>query len=210
MKVLEIQGIKRESFGKKANKILRKEDNVPCVLYGGKENIHFYAHENLFKELIYSPNVYIVKLVVGEQHFDAILQEIQYHPVTDKIFHIDFFEVYPDKKVTIGVPIKVFGHSIGVKEGGKLILEHRKLKVRGLFHDLPDTIEINVEDLSLGKSIKVGELPRNKFRFIEPDNIVVVSVKLTRVSKDAEVAEGAEVVAEEGATDETKKVEQTK
>jgi large subunit ribosomal protein L25 len=209
MKVLELQGVKRDSFGKKANKKLRKDNNVPCVLYGGKENVHFFAHENLFKELIYSPNVYIVKIIVDDKHYDAILQEIQYHPVTDKIYHIDFFEVYPDKKVTIGVPIKLYGHSIGVKEGGRLNLEHRKLKVRGLFHDLPDSIEINVEELGLGKSIKVGDIPTNKFRFIEPANIVVASVKMTRVSKDAEVTEGAEAVAEEGAED-AKKTEQTK
>jgi len=205
MKSLEIQVIKRETFGKKVNKALRKVDNVPCVLYGGKENIHFFCHENLFKELIYSPNVYIVKLIVDGVHYDAILQDIQYHPLNDKILHIDFLEVYPDKKVTIGVPVKVHGHSIGVKEGGKLVLEHRKLKVRGLFHDLPDSVEINVEELGLGKAIRVGDLEKHNFRFIEPDNIIVVSVKVTRVSKDAEGTEGAAAPAEGGATDETKK-----
>lgn len=208
MKSLEINGTLRDSFGKKANKKLRKEDLVPCVLYGGKENVHFYCHDLDFKELIYSPNVYIVKLIVNDQHYDAILQDIQYHPVNDKIFHIDFFEVHPDKKVTIGVPVKAYGHSIGVKEGGKLSLEHRKLKVRGLFHDLPDTIEINVEELGLGKAIKVGDLEKNKYRFIEPDNIVVVSVKLTRVSKDSESSEEGAAEGAEGGDD--KKAETTK
>jgi len=209
MKSIEINGINREAFGKKANKKLRAENNVPCVLYGGAENIHFYAHENLFKELIYSPNVYIVNINVGEKKWNAILQEIQYHPVTDKIFHIDFFEVYPDKKVTIGVPIKLYGHSIGVKEGGKLILEHRKLKVRGLFCNLPDSIDINVENLSLGKSVKVNEIEVKDFRILEPENSVVVSVKLTRASKDAEEAEAAAGAAEV-ATEESKKTEERK
>ena len=208
MKSIEINGIKREVFGKKANKKLRAENNVPCVLYGGAENIHFYAHENSFKELIYSPNVYIVKIKVEEKQWDAILQEIQYHSVTDKLSHIDFFEVYPDKKVTIGVPIKLHGHSIGVKEGGKLILENRKLKVRGLFCNLPDAINIDVENLSIGKSIKVNEIETKDFRIIDSANNVVVSVKLTRASKDAEEVEAAST--NEAVTEESKKSEERK
>lgn len=202
MKSIEIVCVKRETFGKKANKQLRKTEQVPCVLYGGAENVHFHAHEKSFKELIYSPNVYIVKLKVGDKEYDSILQDIQYHPVNDKINHIDFFEVYPDKKVTIGVPVNLNGHSIGVKEGGKLRLEHRKLKVRGLFHDLPDTIEIDVENLGVGQTVKVSEIEVNNFKIVDAPNTVVASVKITR-----KTAEATEEGAAGAATTEVKKEE---
>lgn len=191
MKSIEIVGTKRETFGKKANKQLRKTEQVPCVLYGGTENVHFYAEERAFKELIYSPNVYIVNLKVGEKEYDAVLQDIQYHPVNDKIFHIDFFEVYPEKKLTIGVPVKLYGHSIGVKEGGKLKLENRKLKVRGLFCDLPDTIELNIENLGVGQAIKVSDIETTNFKIVDNPNNIVASVKITRKTADAETEGGA-------------------
>lgn len=173
----------RDAVGKKDSKKLRRQGNVPCVLYGGGENIHFTAPENDFRHLVYSPNVHLLKLDIGGTVYDGILQDIQFHPVTDKIFHMDFYRVYEDKPVSIEVPVQLNGVPEGVKQGGKLALEARRLKVRALPGDLPDILHIDVSGIGLGKSIKVGELGFDGLEMLDFPNLVVASVKLTRASR---------------------------
>lgn len=201
MKLLEIKCSKREKVGKKESKKLRKQGDVPCVLYGGGENIHFLAPENDFRHLVYSPNVYLLKLDIGGKVFNAVLQDIQFHPVTDKILHMDFFQVFEDRPVSINIPVQLNGVPEGVKQGGKLALETRRLRARGLPGELPDILEVDVTGIGMGKSIKVEELEFPNIELLDPPNLVLASVKLTRgargvLPEDEEAAEGA--VEEEG------------
>ncbi|MCF8371591.1 MAG: 50S ribosomal protein L25/general stress protein Ctc [Bacteroidales bacterium] len=194
MKALSISGKKRENVGKVNTKMLRKEGHIPCELYGGKENIHFSAPINDFRHLIYTPHVFLVDLDIDGDSHRAIVKEIQFHPVSDKVLHIDFMEIFAGTPVIISIPIKVEGLSEGVKQGGKLTLEHRRLKVKALPKDLPDELLVNVTKLTLGKTIKVGNLKFENIELLDPKNSVVVSVKVTRAAKsisgDGEGEEG--------------------
>lgn len=211
MKSIEIKGTKRENTGKKDTISLRKNEQVPCNLYGGKENIQFYAHENVFRGLIFTPNVYLVKLDINGKQYDAILQDIQFHPVTDKVLHIDFLQIFEDRQLSIEVPVHLKGDSAGVKEGGKMHLQRRRLVVKAFAKDLPDALELDVSDLALGKSVKVGDLSYNNIELLDHPNDVVCSVKLTRMAKsDMGVEEEVEGEAVEGeATDEQETSEAT-
>lgn len=196
MKLLEIKCSKREKVGKKESKKLRKQGDVPCVLYGGGENIHFLAPENDFRHLVYSPNVYLLKLDIGGKVYNAVLQDIQFHPVTDKILHMDFFQVFEDRPVSINIPVQLNGVPEGVKQGGKLALETRRLRARGLPGELPDILEVDVTGIGMGKSIKVEELEFSNIELLDPPNLVLASVKLTRgargvLPEDEEAAEDA-------------------
>ncbi len=202
MKTIAISGKSRENVGKLNTKMLRKMDHVPCVMYGGEEVAHFSAPTNDFRHLVYTPHVYLVDLEIDGKKHMAILKDIQFHPVTDKILHIDFLEIFEGKHVNIAVPVQLHGLAEGVKQGGKQTLEHRRLKVRALPKDLPDQLDIDVTNLFLGKSIKVGELTFDNLELLDPKNYVVVSVKLTRAARgmaddDEEEAEG------EGASEDT-------
>ena len=157
MKTLEIKGVLRQDLGKKESKDLRKQGIVPCVMYGGEKNLHFSAHENQFKKLIYTPDVFLVKLEVDGQVFDTVMQEIQFHPVTDSIIHIDFVQVFPDKKVTVNLPVRLTGNSVGLLEGGKLRQRRRYLKVSGLIKDMPDRLEIDLTDMNIGEMSELIE-----------------------------------------------------
>lgn len=180
MKIIEINGKKRET-GRKSAKSDRKQLMVPCVLYGaGKENVHFSALTTEFKPLIYTPQTYTVKINLEGQHYEAILQDVQYHPVSDKIEHIDFLMIEENKKVVISIPVHLHGFPIGVKEGGKLAQIKRKVKVRALIQHLPESVEINVEHLKIGNSIKVQDLKADNVEFLDVKNAVVASVKVTR------------------------------
>ena len=185
MKSIEIKGKLREKIGKSNSRKLRSQGNVPCVIYGEGENIHFYAHENDFRKMIYSPNVFRVKLDIEGKKYEAVLQDIQFHPVTDSILHIDFYQIREDKPVTVNVPVQFSGVAEGVKEGGKLLCEMRWMKVRGLPNHLPDMIDLDVTGLKLGNSIKIGDLDYSNLELMHSKNSVVASVKLTRVSKGA-------------------------
>lgn len=198
MKTLEINAKIRENLGKKDTKRLRYEENVPCVLYGGKENVHFYAHHKDFKDLIYTPNSYIVKLNLGKNSYSAIIQDAQYHPVSDEILHIDFFEVNEEVPVVIGVPVILKGFAKGVQDGGKLNLMSKKLKVRGFIKDLPDELVVDVTKVTLGQTLKVKELSFPNIELIDNPNTGVCSVKLTRAARGA-AAGDEEEGAEEGA-----------
>jgi large subunit ribosomal protein L25 len=186
MQTIELKVAKRENLGKKATKQLRSEEKVPCVLYGGKnETIHAAAILNEFNKLIYTPNVYLVKLNIDGTSFDAIIKDVQYHPVTDEAIHVDFLQVFEDKPITVEIPVKVKGLAAGVKAGGKLNLEKRKLKVKGLAKDMPDNLEIDITNLGLGKGMKVGNLSYENLVLLNNKNQVVVSVKLTRAARAA-------------------------
>ncbi|HBF89156.1 MAG TPA: 50S ribosomal protein L25 [Bacteroidales bacterium] len=191
MKTLELKVKTRTEIGKKSTKQLRKQGNVPCELYGGKDNLHFYAFENDFLPLVYTPNAYLVKLDIEGKEHHAVLKDLQFHPVSDKLLHIDFLQIFDDKPVTIAVPVKLNGFAKGVKDGGKLNLESKKLNIKALPKHLPDLIELNVDDLGLGKTIKVRDLKYDNFELVDFPNTVIASVKLTRAAKGAVTEEGA-------------------
>ncbi|NCC99000.1 MAG: 50S ribosomal protein L25/general stress protein Ctc [Bacteroidia bacterium] len=185
MKVFELSGTPRTDLGKKACKTMRKEDLIPCVIYGGKENINFTVTKSAIRKLIYTPEIFEVKLTIGKQTLKAILKDIQYHPVSDNILHIDFLEVDDKKPITFRVPIKTEGLAIGVRAGGKLSLEMRKLKIKALCKDIPSSLTINVENLEIGKSIKAGELSFPNIKIVDNKESLIVCVKSTRAAKDA-------------------------
>lgn len=214
MKTIEIKAKKREKLGKTATKKLRKQGNMPCVLYGGDEVVHFYATPRDFKDIIYTPSVYLLKLNIDGQVYDAILQDIQFHPVSDDLLHLDFVQIREDKPVIIKVPVKLKGLAKGVQAGGKLLLEQRKIKVRALPKDLPDFFELDITDIELGQSIKIRDLDFENIEQLNAKDSVVASVKLTRMAKpedeEAEGEEGAEgQEGEEGAEGEEKTAEKT-
>jgi large subunit ribosomal protein L25 len=199
MKTFQISVQKREKLGKAETKKLRKQDMVPCVLYGGKENLHFYAHENAFKKLIYTPEVFIVEITLGGAVHKAILKEIQFHPVSDKLNHIDFIEVFDDKPVETIIPVEITGASIGVKNGGKLRQRIRTLKVKGFIKDLPDKLPVDITNLEIGQVIKVGDLSYANIELTDPSRSMIVSVissrlamKGTELPEDAAAAPAAE------------------
>jgi large subunit ribosomal protein L25 len=182
MKTIEIKGSIRKDLGKKSSKELRKANNVPCVIYGGKENIHFYTHENNFKNIVYTPDAHIVNLKLEDKEFNLVLKEIQFHPVTDRIIHVDFTEVATNKPVTIGIPIKVSGDSVGVLAGGKLRIRRRSLLVRGFANDIPEFLPIDITDVKIHQSIKVGDLSFDKIELLDPKRSMVLAVATSRVA----------------------------
>ncbi len=199
MKTIEINAVSRDHFGKKSSNSLRAEKNVPCVMYREEGNLHFYAHENVFRGLIYTPEVYIVSLVVDGKNYSAVMKDMQFHPVTDQLLHIDFMQVSENKPVTIDIPIKITGTSIGVKAGGKLKVRRRKLHVKGLTKYLPDHFVIDITSIDIGQSIKIGDLSYENLEIIDNKRAMIISVDVSRISlKDEEAAAPeAEAAAEE-------------
>ena len=190
MKSITIKGTKRESVGKVSTKALRNAEKVPCVLYGGDQPLHFSADEISFKNLVYSPNVYTAKIELEGETYEAILQDIQFHPVTDKILHIDFYQLFNNKMVTMSIPVKLQGNSPGVMIGGSLRFAKRKLNVRALPADLPDFIVADISKLEIGSKLYVTELTNEKYTILHPDNTVIAQVRTSRnVAKNA-AAEG--------------------
>jgi len=185
MKSITIKGSKRESVGKSATKALRDAGMVPCVLYGGDEPVHFSAEEKAFKNLVYTPNAHTVVIEAGDKTFNAILQDIQVHPVSDKILHMDFFQLTDNKEITMEVPVKVSGVSPGVLLGGVLRLNLRKLKVKALPKDLPDFIEADITPLEMGNKLYVTKLVSDKYKLMHPDNTVVAQVRISRAAMKA-------------------------
>lgn len=198
MKTIEIKAVSREHFGKKSTNSLRAEGNVPCVMYREKENLHFYAHENAFRGLVYTPEVYLVSLVVDGKSYNAVMKELQFHPVSDKLLHIDFMQVNEDKPVTINIPLKITGDSAGVKAGGKLRVKRRALKVKGLTKHLPDHLTIDISSLGIGQSVKIGDLNYENLEIIDNKRAMIVSIDVSRLSLKEEeaAAPGAEAAAE--------------
>ena len=206
MKTIKISAEKRSELGKKSTRDLRKNDHVPCVMYGGAEVIHFHAHENDFRNLVYSPNAYLVEVNLEGKTHKAVMKELQFHPVTDKLNHIDFVEVFDDKPVTMEIPIKLTGAAIGLKDGGKPRQRRRVLKVRGLIEHLPDALDIDITDVRIGDVIKIGDLSYDQLEILDPARSMIFAVVSSRISKgmemgeaEAEAAEEAAAEAEEGA-----------
>ena len=204
METFKLSGELRTSVGKKSSKKIRAQGDVPCVLYGGEKTIHFFSPELSFKKIIYTPNAYLVKLTIDGQEHDALLQDVQFHPVTDRIIHIDFKEISFDKDVITHLPIKITGESTGIKQGGKLSQKRRKLKVKGLPSNLPDFVEIDITELEIGESIKVGELDVKNLSMLDPHRSMIIAVVSSRLAKGMEEGEtGEEVVEEVEAGEET-------
>ena len=197
MKSITINGSERESVGKVATKALRNAGLVPCVLYGGNQAVHFSAEEKAFKNLVYTPNAHTVVIDLGSKKFDAVLQDIQVHPVSDKILHLDFFQLFDDKEITMEVPVKITGVSPGVLLGGVLRLNTRKLKVKALPKNLPDFIETNISELEMGNKLYVTKLVSDKYKLLHSDNTVVAQVRISRAAMKAaqEAAKAAKAPA---------------
>ncbi len=192
MKTIEIKGSVRADLGKKATRELRKNGQVPCVVYGGESVTHFSAPVDAFRGLIYTPNIYIVDLVIDGKACKAVLKDVQYNCVSDAIEHIDFLEVSDKKPVSIALPVKLNGLAEGVRQGGKLVLKIRKIRVKGLIEKLPDILEIDVTNLGLGKAIKIQDLSFDGLEILEAKNIVVATVKMTRAAATASADAAAE------------------
>jgi large subunit ribosomal protein L25 len=186
MKSITIKGSERESVGKVATKALRNAGAIPCVLYGGDQPVHFSAEEKAFKNLVYTPNAHTVVIDLGNgKSFNAILQDIQVHPVSDRILHIDFFQLFDNKEITMEVPVKIVGTSKGVLAGGVLRLNTRKLKVKALPKNLPDFVEADITPLEMGNKLYVTKLVSDKYKLMHPDNTVVCQVRISRAAMKA-------------------------
>lgn len=185
MKSITIKGSERENVGKKATKAVRDAGMVPCVIYGGNQPVHFVADERAFKDLVYTPNAHTVVVELNGTSYNVIMQDIQFHPVSDKILHIDFFQLSDDKEIIMEVPVKVTGTSPGVLLGGVLRLNQRRLKVKALPKNLPDFVEANISELQMGNKLYVTKLETNNFKLMDPDNTVVCQVRISRAAMKA-------------------------
>jgi large subunit ribosomal protein L25 len=199
MKSITINGSKRESVGKKATKALRNAGEVPCVLYGGDQPLHFSAPELAFSQLVYTPNAHTVVIALDNgDTLDAVLQDIQFHPVTDRILHVDFYQLFEDKEIAMDIPVRLVGNSKGVKNGGVLRRNNRKLRVKALPTNLPDFIEIDITPMKIGSKFYVRDLNQDKYRFLHTDNTVVCQIKTARTAivdeeeEEEDLEEGAE------------------
>ena len=185
MKSITIEGEARKTTGKRETRELRKKEMVPCSIYGGKENINFVAPLKAFKDLVYTPEFYTATLKVDGKEINAVMQDIQFDPITDDLIHIDFLELHPDKKVTVDLPIRLEGTAAGTREGGKVNLRMKKLKVRLYPKDMMEHLSINIAGLELGKSIRVDEIKAaDGIEFLNAPHIPVVSVLIPRAAKE--------------------------
>lgn len=192
MKSITIQGQKRENVGKKSTKALRDAELVPCVVYGGQDPIHFSTEEKSFKNLVYTPDAHTVSIEVEGQTIPAVLQDIQFHPITDKILHVDFYQLSEDKPVVMEVPVRLVGRSKGVVAGGALRQSFRKLRLKAIPANLPDEIVVDVTPLKIGNKIYVGDIKTEGYSFMHPDNAVVVAVKMSRNAMKAGASAAAD------------------
>jgi large subunit ribosomal protein L25 len=199
MKQVSLSGSLRENVGKKDAKRLRREGNVPCVMYGGPEQVHFLASEKMLGKILFTPEVYLIKVVFDGAEYETIVQDVQYHPVTDRMLHVDFLEILPDKPVIVSIPVKLHGTPEGVLRGGKLHKKVRKLKIRALVKDLPDVVDVDITALEIGQSIKISDLTLPKVTFLDVPTNIVVTVRTARtvVEEVPAEAEGAEAAPAE-------------
>ena len=194
MKSIEVKGTartiaERSSEQARALKEIRKNGGVPCVLYGGNEVVHFTVTNEGLRNLVYTPHIYVVDLIIDGKKVNAILKDIQFHPVTDKVLHIDFYQTSEDKPVVMDVPVRVTGHAAGVQAGGKLAIITRKLKVKALPKDMPDEVVVDVTSLGVGKAIKVQDIHVEGVELMNAKSVVVAQVKLTRAARAAQSAQ---------------------
>jgi large subunit ribosomal protein L25 len=204
MKVIALRGENRTDMGKAANKALRRQGKVPCVSYGnGDEPSHFAVYEGDFKNLVYTPNTYLVMLNLDGQQKLCKLQDIQFHPVSESIIHADFYEINTKEPVSVAVPINIVGVAPGVRAGGKLQIKMQKLRVRGKVEDLPDSIDVNIDALEIGKGVRVNEISVDGVELLDTPENTIVSCNVTRAARSAQTAEeGEEAEGEEGTSEE--------
>jgi large subunit ribosomal protein L25 len=215
MKNFSITTKARTGLGKKSTKQLRAQDLIPCVMYGGEEILQFYAHENDFRKLVYSSEVFLIDLDVDGKKYKAVMKELQFHPVTDKVMHIDFIQIFDDKPAVVSLPIKLTGNSVGILAGGKLRLKKRYLKIKGLVKDMPEELEIDITKVNIGGVIKVSDLKFAKLEILDPAQAMIVGIVTSRVatkdddvdSEEEESKEGEETSGEES-TEKTEKSEE--
>jgi large subunit ribosomal protein L25 len=182
MKTVSLSGSLRANVGKTDATALRASGMVPCVIYGNGKQIHFSADSRHFKNIIYTPNTNLVDITVDGSTYKTVLQEAQFHRIKDTLIHADFLEVNETKPVNVALPVKAIGQAAGVKAGGKLNIKMRKLKVRGLISKLPESIDLNIENLAIGKSIAAGDIQIDGINILHPKNISVISVDTTRAA----------------------------
>jgi large subunit ribosomal protein L25 len=202
MRSITINGLERESVGKVSTKALRNAGKVPCVVYGGDAPIHFSADDLAFKDLVYTPEVHTVVIALENgTKVECILQDIQFHPVTDRIMHIDFYQIFDDKEVTMEIPVRLTGNSRGVRNGGTLRIVNRKLRVKALPANLPDFIEADITEMRIGHKMYIGAIAQENFKIMHPDNTVICQVRTSRVAVDDtdDEEEEADDAAVEGA-----------
>lgn len=196
MKTLSLKAEKRENLGKKSTEVLRAKQHVPCVMYGGEENIHFHVHENDLKSIIYTDQVYVIEVELDGKVYKSVMKDIQFHPVKDNVLHVDFMQVFEDKPAVVAIPVQLTGNSVGILAGGKLRLKKRNLKVKGLIKDFPERLEIDITELKIGDSFKINELKYENLELIENGQTMVVGIATSRLAAKG----GAEVVEVEGET----------
>ncbi|KYG73285.1 MULTISPECIES: 50S ribosomal protein L25/general stress protein Ctc [Roseivirga] len=194
MREVEIIGFKRANLGKTESNRLRAEGNVPGVLYGGDTQVHFYAPAIQFKPVLYTPEACFIKLNIEGEIYETIIQESQWHPVSEALLHVDLLQLFRGTPIKMNIPVKTVGNAVGVKNGGTLIIKNPKLAIKALPKDMPEVIEIDVTNLRIGKAIKVGELPTENFEFLTSPIVTVVNVAIPRAlrGKSAEELEAAE------------------
>lgn len=192
MKTVSLSGSLRQSVGKKDAKQNREKGFVPCVIYGGKEQIHFSADEREFSKIVFTPETFIININIDGKEYQTVMQDIQYHPVSDKILHVDFLEIFPDKPVKVAIPVVRTGDAPGIVKGGKLVQSIRKLRVKGLASDVPENIEVDISKLDIGDTVKVEELSHEKLEFLNAPSEVIVAVRVTRAAVDEEEEEEEE------------------
>lgn len=206
MKALTIEGTKRESVGKVSTRALRNADKVPCVIYGGGDTLHFAAKENDFTQLVYTPDVHtvVIKLDNGES-IRAILQDIQFHPVTDRILHIDFYQIFDDREITLDIPVRTVGMPAGVRAGGTLLIMNRTLQVRALPDNMPDFFEIDISELGIGDILDISIIEQKDFEIIAEENAPICQVRAPRnlIDEDEDEDEELEEDEESGEGEET-------
>ena len=198
METIEIIGYNRANLGKKNSKKLREEGNVPCVVYGGNEQIHFHSPMILFRDLVYTPGANFVKLNIEGVEKDAILQDIQFHPVSEVILHADFLELQENKKIRMDIPVKIIGDSPGVQQGGKILIRIRKLSLMAYPKNMPSFVEVDISELQLGKSISVETLLNDQYEILNSPLVSVVSVIVPRVKIEVEEEDEEGEEGEEG------------
>ena len=199
MKEYALSATRREVLGKREMKKLRKENLVPANVYGGEEHLLVSVRKDDLRNLIYTPEIFLVLLSIDGKERKCIIQELQFHPVSDEVLHIDFLEVSESKPVTIEVPVQLDGFPVGVRAGGKLNLDMRKLRVKGFYKDIPEKLHIDVSGLELGKTVKVGQLAFDGLEVLNAKAAVVAAVRTTRAARSAGVGSAEEGTEEEAA-----------
>ncbi len=195
MKVVSMSGSLRENVGKKDARKIRNNGGVPCVIYGGKEQIHFSTDSKSFLKIVFTPEVCFVKIDIDGKEYNTILQDIQYHPVTDIVYHADFMEFSDDKPIVMNVPVKVVGVAPGILKGGKLVQKFRKLKVKALPANMPEAIEVNINSLEIGMVVKVADITSDKYTVLDNKNNMIIGVTVTRAVEEVTPAAAAAAAA---------------